>query len=242
VEEWWPKFVPATVIPKESDFPAFERPVELGFDASDEKNSVTLAMRDATVAMNFSLLKPPFHTLQCNVVYATHKDCSQAVCPILFLIDASCRPKPPPLIDNVADPVIALLAWNTSQTQAESTENPFVRLDERCPSVKINRLVFGFWAPAWQSVHESDIQLVRSHAVSPTLEKDEGNPVGIPKTVKTYDPLAAPFVLFIMLATLRSTEKQALKLPEGVPAEITKFWLVLNPRAVKQYSVDADIQ
>jgi hypothetical protein len=219
-----------------------ERCVELGWNASVVKTWERLATCNPAVTTNFTLLKPLLPFLQCNVVSATQNDFSQSVWPTLLLIVDSWRPNPPPMMDIDADPVEARLTWMSKQTRVLSSENPSVMLDESIPNVKANLLVLGFWAPALQTVHESEIQLVLSHAVSPTLAQAEPDPIIVPSREILYDPLATTLEFEIMLAALSAKEKEALKLPEDVQAEIDTLWLIITPPVAKQFNAEAEIQ
>ena len=140
-------------------------------------------------------------------------------------------PKLSPCTVMLPDPVTPAFARRIPLNAPASPENAVLTLPTLIPLVKCMRKLRINPCPPWHRTDVSDSHPVCSHPVliirtwpvypaSPTLE---------PCTVKLADPVAARFILIMLLTALVAIDNPAVTLPPRSPTVIANRWVPIKP-------------
>ena len=148
-----------------------------------------------------------------------HVVLSQEVCDTLPDPLYAASPMPNPCRVTLAEPVVAWFTRRRELAPAESAEYATLTLPTRCPTLTDPSRLPVTPDPAWHRADVSDSHVVRSQPVWPTITDDVCVPVPrlAPCIVMLVEPLAALFVLLMMLAVAMSTLCALLTLPTRPP-------------------------
>ena len=138
----------------------------------------------------------------------SHVDRSHRVCPAAPCAVCIARPMLAPCAVTLADPVAALLALRVTLSMPTSKDNTALTLPYLAPAlIPTCRLPIAP-CPTWHRIDVSASQVVRSHAVLPTLVEAVYvvSPRLDPCTVTLDDPVAARLLRLDTLAMLSSAE------------------------------------